>query len=395
MLFLGGAFISAMGSWMHMVALGWTVLQLSDSAFVLGLLGFMQLAPVLLFGALGGSLADRVDRRRFLIQTQMISAALAVTLATLQFMERTTIPILLGIATANGVMNALNSPAWMSFIKELVGPAQLRQAVAINSARFNLSRILGPAIGGWLLVSFGPAACFAVYAISFVAIQGALWSIDSRRPATTNPVLRPSGVLVVAKNPQVRAVLIPALGLTILAMPYSNFLPAMARDVFRAGPQGLSTLLTATGIGAIIGAILSGSALISRRPRHALAVQQVIAGGTLAAFAWSPNFWLGAACIVAFGAALIGFMTTANATIQLSAEPGTEGRALGLWTIVNSGMVPLGSLGMGASAQMIGLRAAIGFGGLGCLACGLIAFAVAQRVQGFPAVARRRESAVG
>ncbi len=395
-LFLCGAFISAMGSWMHMVAQGWTVLQLSDSAFVLGLLGFAQLAPVLLFGVLGGSLADRVDRRRFLIKTQMVSAALAVLLAILQFMGRTTIPILLTIAAANGVMNALNSPAWMSFIKELVGPAQLRQAIAINSARFNLSRIVGPAIGGWLLVSFGAAACFAVYAASFIAIQGALFLIDDRRPnAATSLGPRPRGVLVVARNPQVRAVLIPALGLTILAMPYSNFLPAMARDVFLAGPQGLSILLTCTGIGAILGAILSGFPLISRRPRRALAVQQVIAGGALAAFAWSPHFWLGAVCIVAFGAALIGFMTTANATIQLAAEPGTEGRALGLWTVVNSGMVPLGSLGMGALAQALGVRGAIGIGGLGCLVCGIAAVVVAQRAGGVFAVVRQRESVVG
>ena len=391
-LFLCGAFVSAMGSWMHMVAQGWTVLQLSDSAFVLGLLGFVQLAPVLLFGALGGSLADRVDRRSFLIQTQLVSAALAVLLAALQFMGRTTIPILLILAAAMGVMNALNGPAWMSFIKELVGPEQLRQAVAINSARFNLSRIVGPAIGGALLVSFGPAVCFAVNAASFVAILGALFSIDKRRPKTASILKRPSGVLAVARNPEVRNVLIPALGLTVLAMPYSNFLPAMSRDVFQAGPQGLSTLLTCTGLGAIIGAIFSGSALIGRRPRLALAVQQVIAGATLAAFAWAPSFWLSAVCIVAFGAALIGFMTTANATIQLSAEPGTEGRALGLWTIVNSGMVPLGSLAMGAATQLLGVRSAIGIGGLGCLVCGLIAFAIAQRGQNRLAIAQRRES---
>lgn len=394
MLFLGGAFISAMGSWMHLIAQGWTVLQLSDSAFALGLLGFVQLAPVLLFGALGGSLADRVDRRSFLIRTQMVSAALAVILATLQYLGRTTIPILLAIAAANGVMSALNSPAWMSFIKELVGPEQLRQAVAINSARFNLSRIIGPAIGGVLLVRFGPATCFAIYAASFVAIQGALFSIDKRRPAMGSAIKRPAGVLVVAKNPQVRNVLIPAMGLTILAMPYSNFLPAMARDVFQAGPQGLSTLLTCTGIGAIVGAVLSGSSWIGRRPRLALAIQQIIAGGTLAAFAWSPHFWLGALSIVAFGAALIGFMTTANATIQLAAEPGTEGRALGLWVIVNSGMVPLGSLAMGAATQVVGVRSAIGIGGLGCLACGCLAFAFAQRSQGGFALSRRRESPV-
>lgn len=380
-LFLCGAFVSGIGSWMQMVALGWTVLQISNSTFLLGLLGFVQLAPVLLLGAVGGALADRVDRRKFLFLTQAIAVVLGAILAGLQFAGYATVPVLLVIAAANGTISALNSPTWMSFIKELVGPEQLRRAVAINSVRFNLTRIIGPVIGGWLLVAAGPAACFAVYAVSILGVLAALAAIRPDRPAGAATMVKgpPKGVLAVARNPQLQAVLLPALGLTVLVMPYSNFLPAMARDVFNAGPGGLSLLLTATGIGAIIGAILSGLPIVGRRPRQTLAALQLLAGGTLAAFAWSPTFLLGFICIVVFGGAVIGYMTTANATIQLAAEPGTEGRALGLWIIVNQGMVPLGSLLIGAATSVVSVRTALGTAGLGCVLCGVLAVYVAQR----------------
>lgn len=388
-LFLAGAFVSSIGSWMQMVALGWTVLQLSNSTFLLGVLGFVQLAPVLLLGAVGGALADRVDRRSFLFKTQTIAALLGALLAALQFAGYATVPVLLAVAAANGTISALNSPAWMSFIKELVGPEQLRRAVAINSARFNLSRIIGPAIGGWLLVVAGPAACFTVYAVSFIGVLAALAAMRPGRPAAPIASGMPTkGVLAVARNPQLRAVLLPALGLTILVMPYSNFLPAMARDVFHTGAGGLSLLLTATGIGAISGAILSGLPFVARKPRQALAVLQVVAGGMLAAFAWSPTFALGLACIVVFGAAVIGYMTTANATIQLAAEPGTEGRALGLWIIVNQGMVPLGSLLIGAATNVVSVRTALGCAGLGCVICGVVAVYVARRATDAPPLKR-------
>ena len=180
-LFLGGAFVSSVGSWMQTVALGWTVLQLGNSTFLLGLLGFVQLAPVLLLGTVGGALADRVDRRKFLFITQAIAAGLGAILTVLQFAGYASVPVLLVIATANGTISALNSPTWMSFIKELVGPEQLRGAVAINSARFNLTRVIGPAIGGWLLVAAGPAACFAVDTISFFAVLAALAAIRTDR----------------------------------------------------------------------------------------------------------------------------------------------------------------------------------------------------------------------
>jgi MFS family permease len=348
---------------------------------VLGLLGFVQLIPVLALGLPAGILADRVDRRRYLLWVQGAATVLTAALAAVQLAGRATIPFLLLIATANGVVNALNGPTWQAFIRELVGPEQLRQAIAINSARFNLTRIVGPAIGGWLLVTAGAGVCFALNALSFLAVIGALFAIrTTKRPVATNQTATAASTRAVLQNPQLRAVLFPAIGLAVLALPYSNFFPAMARDVFGRGAGGLSLLLTATGIGAVAGAIISGLSIVARRPGIALAVLEMVTGASLAAFAWSPSFYLAVLCIVAFGAAVIGYLATAGATIQLASPPGTEGRALGLWMIVNSGLVPFGSLGLGALAEFIGVRGALGIAGLGCLVCGIAAAIVTRRM---------------
>lgn len=380
LLFLGGAFVSSLGSWMQVVAMGWLVLQLGNSAFLLGLLGFAQTAPVLLFGVYAGALADRRDRRIVLLLTQGAATVLAIVLTVLQFRGAATVTALLLIAGGNGIVNALNGPSWQSFIKDLVGPEQLRRAIALNSGRFNLTRILGPAVGGWLLVAYGAVACFAFNALSFVAVIVALLFI---RPAYTSTPSRlaPAGAstLEVARNPGIRAVLLPATGLAIFAMPYASFLPAMARDVFHAGAAGLSQLLTATGVGAVIGAAISGAARVGRQPGRSLAVFQTTAGVSLALFAVAPGLYGGVAAMALFGVSLVAFMATAGATIQLAALPGTEGRALGLWMIVNTGLVPLGSLALGALGEFFTLRFALGFAGIVCGVTGLVAGYVSLR----------------
>lgn len=380
-LFLLGAFVSSLGSWMQSVALSWTILQLGHSSFILGLLGFVSTAPVLALGVAAGGIADRADRRKVLLITQSAALVLAAILAALQAAGRNTVVSLLVIATGNGIVNALNGPSWQAFIKELVGPKQLRRAVAINSARFNLTRIFGPAVGGWLLVASGAAACFAVNALSFLAVIVALLFI--RTHASPAPASRRGGLaatLEIGRNPQIRAVLLPAIGLTVLALPYGAFLPKMAADVFHEGAGGLSVLLTATGVGALIGAFVSGLPAVARYPQRALAALQVAAGLALAAFAWSPGIYVGIACLVMFGAALIGYLAIAGATIQLAAVPGTEGRALGLWMIVNSGLVPIGSLLIGIAAEVVTIRSALGAAGVGCLLFGIIAVFAARRM---------------
>jgi predicted MFS family arabinose efflux permease len=379
-LFLVGAFVSSLGGWMQNVALGWTILQLGNSSFVLGLLGFVQTAPVLLLGIPAGSLADRANRRKVLLATQAAATVLTVVLALLQTLERNTVASILVIAAASGVINALNGPSWQAFIKELVGKEQLRRAVAINSVRFNLTRIAGPAIGGWLLVTAGAAACFWVNAVSFVAVIAALFFIRARAAPVVGTGNRGlSAVLAVARNPRIRSVLLPAIGLTVLALPYGSFLPQMARDVFDAGPGGLSLLLTATGVGALGGAFVSGLPWVARRPLRALAALEVVTGVALVAFALSPNLVTGMVAIAVFGGSLIGYLATAGASVQLAAEPGTEGRALGLWMIVNSGLVPIGSLAIGAAAELLHLPYALALAGAGCAIAGIVANARSGR----------------
>lgn len=380
-LFLVGAFISSLGGWMQNVAMGWTVLTLSNSSFVLGLLGFVQTAPVLLLGIAAGSLADRANRRTVLLITQGAAAILTTVLAVLQGFGLNTVTSILIIAAGNGVVNALNGPSWQAFIKELVGKEQLRRAVAINSVRFNLTRIAGPAIGGWLLVTSGPTMCFAFNAISFLAVIAALFLIRARSTPVPSSSLERGlrGVLTVAANPRIRSVLLPAVGLTVLALPYGSFLPQMARDFFHSGAGGLSALLTATGIGALGGAFISGLPIVARRPIRALSTLQVIAGISLFAFAIAPGLVSGMIAIALFGASLIGYLATAGASIQLAAEPGTEGRALGLWMIVNSGLVPIGSLAIGAAAELLSLRPALAIAGVGCAIAGLVAHFVSTR----------------
>lgn len=373
-LFLAGAFVSSLGSWMQVVAMGWLVLQLGNSAFLLGVLGFAQTAPVLLFGVYAGVLADRRDRRTVLLLTQGAATVLTILLTVLELRGAATVAALLLIAGGNGIVNALNGPAWQSFIKDLVGPEQLRRAIALNSGRFNLTRILGPALGGWLLVAYGAAACFAFNAISFLAVIVVLVLI---RPGHAAPVSRlarsNASTLDVARNPAVRAVLLPAMGLAIFAMPYASFLPAMARDVFHAGAGGLSLLLTATGAGAVAGAAISGLARVGRQPGRSLALFQTVAGAALALFAIAPGLYGGIAAMVLFGVSLVAFMATAGATIQLAADPGTEGRALGLWMIVNTGVVPIGSLALGLIAELFTLRLALALAGIICGVTGLLA----------------------
>lgn len=373
-LFLLGAFISSLGSWMQVVALSWTALQLShSSSFILGLLGFVSTAPILVLGVWAGEIADKKNRRHILITTQILALLLAGILTILQYSRHQTVFTILLIATLAGIVNAINGPSWQAFIKELVGPDQLRRAIAINSARFNLTRIFGPALGGWILVTSGAGACFAFNTISFIAVVIALLIVRGHYLSAPPPSRgQITEILAIINNQEIRAALIPAIGLSVLALPYNSFLPQMA-TLFSQGAAGLSILLTTTGIGAVLGAMLSGTTLIARHPRQALGILQILAGLALAAFAWSHNFLMALFCIMIFGAAIIGFLAVAGATIQLAAAPGTEGRALGLWMIVNSGFVPFGSLAEGAIAEVIRIDNALGIAGAGNFICGIIA----------------------
>ena len=375
-----GSVISNSGSWMQIVAQGWLVYDLTGSPVYLGVTGMARAVPMMLLPPMGGVIADRVPRLKLLKVTQIVSLLLALLLAVLVSSDVIQIWQIVLLSFLSGAVHAFDQPSRQALLPDLVRPADMTNAIALNSAAWQGAALFGPTLAGATIAVFSLSVAFYANAASYLAVIAAIAAIRTpggpRRPAGKAAAL---GTLAVAREPRIRAVLLPAVGLAVLALPYAAFLPAMARDVFRAGPGGLSALLTATGAGAFAGAVLSGLPLVARHPGRALAALQLAAGLALAGFAWAPGLSVALGAIALFGAALIGYLATANATIQLASPPGAEGRALGLWMIVNSGLVPLGSLGIGAASALLGVRAALGLAGLGCALCGLGAAYVARR----------------
>ncbi|HEU5318702.1 MAG TPA: MFS transporter [Chloroflexota bacterium] len=376
-LFMAGSFISAMGSWFQAVAIGWLVLELSNSAFILGLANFAQMAPLFFLGFFGGVLADRVDRRLLLVCGMGIGTLATASLAALSLAGLASVPVVLLASLALGLSNAVVWPAWQPFITELVPKARMRDAIAFNSARFNLTRVVGPALAGVLMARVGAPLCLAVAALSSAGVMVATWLI--RRPTGRRRVPLPwlaalSESVAYVRGDRFIAQLLLVIGLFgVLVQPYQAFLPAFARDVLGTGAEGLGVLLTAVGAGAVLGAALTGSRHVAAHPERAMALTALLSGAGLACFAAAPLLglpaWAATLALVAVGFGSVAYLTTASATIQLRVPEHLTGRVMGLWVVMNAGTMPLGSLALGAVAEPLGLPQVI-------LACGLVGVAI-------------------
>lgn len=381
-LFMAGSFISALGSWFQAVAIGWLVLELSNSPFVLGVANFAQMAPLFFFGFFGGVVADRVDRRTLLLAGIATGMLAVIVLAALALTDQANVPAVLIVSLVLGLTNVIVWPAWQPFIKELVPPDRLRDAIAFNAARFNLTRVLGPALAGVLMAEFGAAVCLAIAGLSSGAVLLATWLIA--RPAGTRATTPPwllafaEGVTYVRGDGFTFRLLAITGLFGVLVLPYQALLPAFARDELLIGADGLGLLLTAAGVGAIAGAIATGAPPAAARPGSAMAVSAIIASAGLAAFATAtpergvpPAAAVVAMAVVGFGS--IAYLTTANATLQIRVPDHLVGRVMGLWVVVNAGTTPLGSLALGGTAERFGLSEVIFWCGIAGVVIGALA----------------------
>ncbi|NPV07639.1 MAG: MFS transporter [Anaerolineae bacterium] len=379
-LFMAGAFVSATGSWAQSVALGWLVLELGDSEFLLGLTNFAQMVPLLLLSIPAGALVDRFSHKRLLLVAQTGTMLSSAVLATATILGVRSIPLILITAVTSGLFNAIGWPTWSVFIHDLVGPAHLRSAVALNSARFNLTRVIGPAVAGVLLASYGAGVCLAIAAVSALGVIGAVLAIrlPPFEPGPARPWLASlqEGLRYCWNAAPVRRLLLVTAAVGFLAMPYQTFLPAFARDVLGRGPQALGLLLTSVGLGAIMGAALSGSRLAARRVQSTMMALMVGAGLSLVVLSFSRRLELSMLTLAVTGLSSIGYLAMANATLQLTCPQALLGRVMGVWTVVNAGMTPVGSLTIGAVAEQLGLTTALA--GAGTL-CALLAITVGWR----------------
>jgi len=360
-LFSLGALPSAMAGWMQNVALGWIVASGPNPAFGLGLLSFTSMGPLVL-APLGGTLADRVDRRLLLMGCACAQLAAALVLAVLALAGQLSMALVLALALANGLPNAVMWPTWSAFVADLVPARDLRRAVAVNSGRFNLTRVLGPAVAGALLARSGPALCLATAAICSSSLLVTLLFVRPRYTRPRPPAAPWLGALAEAARhavvtPALRAPMLSAGTLGLLALPYAALLPGFVRGALHGNPQDLGLLVTAGGAGAVVGAVLSGTSLAAGRPRQVAAALHLLTGLSVATLGLSPT--IGWACLAAalIGLASVAYLSVVNATLQINTPPAMIGRMLGLWVVVNSGTVPLGSLLLGSLASRYGLPA--------------------------------------
>ncbi len=357
-----GTLVSSSGDWMDQIALNWLVYELTHSAIYLGILNFSRLTPILIFTLIGGVVADRVERRRLMFTTQAAAMVLALLLAVLVSTGLVEIWMVILIAIGRGIALSFNQPARQSLISELVPPEDLMNAIALNSATLNLTRVLGPAIGGGLIASVGVAGAFYLNAASFLAV---LYGLSLMRFAERKAVVRKSmigdlreGVRYLRSHSSLRSLVALALLPMVLGMPYQTMLTVFAKDVLKVGGGGFGLLTACSGIGAVCGALFVAS--MPARGRGKLMLAGLVAFGvSLLVFSSSAWLWLSVPALLAVGVSQQMYMATNNTLIQTYVDEEYRGRILST-LFLNRGMVPLGTLLASVGTALVGVQVAVG-----------------------------------
>lgn len=388
--YFSGQIISVSGTWVQTVAETWLVLKLTHSGVAVGIAAALQFAPMLLAGAWGGAVADRLPKRRLLTITQLAMAVPALILFGLTVTGAIALWMLFLLIFARGLVLAIDNPARQSFIVELVGPDRVLNAVSLNSALINSARIIGPAIAGVLITTVGVAPCFAVNAVSFLAMIVALQRMDRSQLVTAPVTARAPGQVrsalrYVRATPELRIPLLLTAVVGTFTFNFQILLPLMASFTFHGEAGVYATLTTAMGVGAVVGAIANGS---RARVRPSLLVAASLAFGVLMlALSAAPTEIFAAIALVPVGAASVAFSASVNSALQLAVAPAMRGRVMALYSVVFLGSTPIGAPLMGWLANTAGPRTAFALGGAVAVAAGLgarAAFARAGIASGEP-----------
>ncbi len=380
--YIGGQAISLIGTWMQMAAQAWLVLTISHSAGALGVIVALQTLPVLLLGPYGGVVADRVDKRRMMIALQSAMGLQAAALAVLTLRGGVQLWEIGLLALLLGLNNAFENPARQAFMLEMVGPRVLRNAVSLNSVLVNVARTIGPAVAGLLIASAGEGWCFALNALSFVAVIASLLRLDTTQITPSTPSGREPGQLreglrYVRDTPELAVPLVMMALVGALAYEFQVTLPVMAERALHAGASGYGFMTAAMGVGAVLGGLF-----VAARGRTGvpMLVAASVAFGVLLAFAaWAPSLGLELLALALAGGASIAFMSSGNSTLQLGAAPGMRGRVMSLWFVAFQGSTPIGGPIVGWVIEAAGARAGLGLGAVTCLLAALLGLLVLRR----------------
>jgi MFS family permease len=384
-LFFGGQQISLIGTWMQTVAQAWLVYRLTGSSVLLGGIGFCSQIPIFLLAPLGGIVADRYNRQKVVIATQTASMLLALALAALTLAGAVRIPYIFVLAALLGAVNAFDMPARQSFIVEMVGRTDLMNAIALNSSMFNASRMIGPAIAGVLVARIGEGWCFFANGVSYLAVIAGLllMRVAPRdvRPAGS-PLRRVTeGFRYVAGNLPVRSLLALLAVVSLTGMPYTVLMPIFAHRVLHGGAGTLGALMGATGIGALMGALLLATRRNLQGFGRGVAVAAAAFGASVVAFAFSRTYWLSMGILVLAGFSMMVQMAATNTLIQSIVPDRLRGRVMSIYSMMFMGMAPFGSLLAGWGAARFGSPATVAAGGAVCMVAAGVFTAILPRVR--------------
>lgn len=365
-IYFSGQLVSLAGTWMQQIAMVWLAYRLTNSALVLGMVGFASQIPILLLGSLTGVLTDRFDRRRILLATQSVAMLQALSLAVLTWLHWISPNWLIGMAFVLGCVNALDVPARQAFAAQLVEDRDdLPNAIALNSLLMNAARFVGPALAGFAVAAIGEAWCFAVNAASYLAVLLALLAIDARsRPAKHESAMHAlrQGIDYVVGHADIRQRLLTVATVSLLVTPYAVMMPLFSSEIFHGDARTYGLLIASAGGGSL----LAGLYLASRRDTATLArrvnLAVIAAGAGLALFAVNRVLALAFPIVMAVGFFVLLVVAGSNTLIQVRVEDAYRGRVMAIFSMAFLGIAPLGSFTVGWLAHAVGVPPTL----LGC-----------------------------
>ena len=386
-LFMGGQVISMCGTWMQTIGLSWLVLTLTHSGTQLGAIVAAQFLPIMLLGAWGGLVADRFNKRKLLLVTQSLMGILALILGLLVLTHSIHLWMVYVLATLLGLVTVVDSPTRQSFVIEMVGSENVRNAVTLNSTMVNTARVIGPSIAGILIATVGVGVCFVANAVSYLAVLAALKMMNESQLFRAPKAIRAAGQIkeglkYVWSEPRLKTTLIMMFIIGTFAYEFPVIFPLFATVTLHGNAATYSSMMVATGIGAIGGGLYTASHSDAREKQLLLAAASF--GLSIIAAALMPIYYAVLGVLVAVGALSVIFIALGNTTLQLTAEPMMRGRVMALWSIAFQGTTPIGGPLIGFLSDKTNPRVGLAAGGVSCLIAVAIGWLVFRRSRRVP-----------
>jgi MFS family permease len=390
-LYFAGQLISTSGTWMQSIAQAWLVLQLTGSGVALGVTTALQFTPVLLAGAWGGVVADRVDKRRLLVGTQIAAGLLALVLGAVTAFGVVQLWMIYGLALGLGAVNAIDNPARRAFVVEMVGAEHISNAVSLSSAMFMAARVIGPAVAGLVIAGAGISWCFLANGLSYGAAVVAFVLMRRDEFFAVDPVPKRKGQLreglrYAWSTPALRLPLVLTAVIGTLAFNFQIVLPLIAKQTFGGSAGTFGALYALMSVGSVAGALVTAHE--ARATRRFLLGAALAYGALLVVAAMAPTLGVEMLVLVLVGAAGIAFTAMANGVLQTECAPEMRGRVMALFTVAFLGSTPIGAPIVGWVSQQFGPRAGLWLGGVATLAVTATAIVGVRRHRAAPRASR-------